>query len=276
MKRPKGVMDMGLFRSIVDQAVDAGATTVSIENFGEAFCDPHIFERAAYAKSKGLRTMTISNASLLNEDKCRRVVELFDTIRLSVYAVTKNTYEKIHRGLNFEDVEANVDCLFKTRKKMPSSKLKIEMYYLLMQENEGELKAWLEKYEKMANAVAVWKPHNWSDGRGYRHPQGKKVSCRRPFTGPLQVQWDGFVVPCCFDYDSRIILGDLKKETLREVFGGVKYDELRKAHDEGDFSKFPFCDGCDQLNKREDVLVYTTIKNAKVGATNTTYFKLRK
>jgi len=63
---------------------------------------------------------------------------------------------------------------------------------------------------------------------------------------------------------------------LREVFGGTGYDELRKAHGAGDFSKFPFCDGCDQLNKREDVLVYTTIKNARVGATNTTYFELQK
>lgn len=276
MKRSQGVGDLNLFKKIIDQSVDVGAKQVSLENFGETFVDPYIFERAAYAKSKGLETLTITNASLLDEEKGKKVLELFDVIRISMYGIGKDTYEKIHRGLKFEDVQKNVSCLLSMRKQTPRSKTRIEMYFLLMQENKHEMRDFLNKYESVTDAVAVWKPHNWGDGREYRSPLGKKVSCNRPFTGPLQVQWDGLVVPCCFDYDSKMILGDLNTQSIQEVFRGDEYNKLRRAHEQGDFSEFPFCNVCDQLNKREDVLVYTNIKNAKVGATNTTYFEVKK
>ncbi len=276
MKRPQGVMDMNLYRRIVDEACAAGAKQISLENYGETFLDPYIFERAAYAKDKGLETLTITNASLLDEAKSRKVLELFDVIRISMYGITKDIYDKIHLGLNFGQVQENVQRLIALRKKSKTSKTRIEMYFLLMPENRHQMQEFLKIYEPQAGAVSVWKPHNWGDGRAYRKPLGKKITCNRPFIGPLQVQWDGLVVPCCFDYDSRMVLGDLNKETIHEVFSGEKYNQLRRAHKEGDFSKFPFCNVCDQLNKREDVLVYTNIKKAKVGATNTTYFDLKK
>ncbi len=68
--------------------------------------------------------------------------------------------------------------------------------------------------------------------------------------------------------------GDLNKQTIYEVLSGDKYKALRKAHDEGGFEKYPFCNGCDQLNKSEDVLVYTNISNVQVGATNTDKYKM--
>lgn len=276
MKRSQGVLDRSLYKRIVDQSVDVGAKRISLENFGETFLDPYIFERAEYAKSRGLYTLTITNASLLDDEKCLDALKLFNVIRISMYSITKDTYETIHRGLKFEKARDNVERLISLQKQIKDSKTRIEIYFLLMDENKHEMHEFLNRYEKRVDAVAVWKPHNWGDGRIYRKLLGKKITCGRPFTGPLQVQWDGLVVPCCFDYDSRMILGDLNKQTIHEVFSGEKYKEIRTAHQQGDFSKYPFCNVCDQLNKREDVLVYTNIKQAKVGATNTTYFVLKK
>jgi hypothetical protein len=84
------------------------------------------------------------------------------------------------------------------------------------------------------------------------------------------------VVPCCFDYNNVVTLGDLNKQSLKEIMKGEKYNKLRQAHANGDFSEFPFCNSCDQLNKREDVLIYTNIKDSSVGKTNTNYFELKK
>lgn len=100
------------------------------------------------------------------------------------------------------------------------------------------------------------------------------MTCGRPEKGPVQVQWDGLVVPCCFDYNSSIVLGDLNRQSLREVLESKEYHDFRKAHREDEFLPYPFCDTCDQLRKREDVLIFTTIRNAKVGAVNTTYDKV--
>jgi len=275
MKREQGVLDMDLYKRILNDAVEAGCRQVSLENFGETFLDPYIFERARYAKSKGLEVYTITNGSLLDEEKCRLCVELFNKVRISMYGTTKETFEKIHRGLCFETVRDNVERLFTIRQQVSESKLEIEMYYLLMDENRHEVKEFIEKYEKRAWGLSVWKPHNWGDGRDYRERSSKKETCKRPVIGPVQVQWDGKAVPCCFDYDSSIILGDLNTQSLAEVLRGERYNALRRAHASGDFAAFPFCDCCDQLQRREDVLVYTTIKGSKVGATNTNYFELQ-
>lgn len=273
MLRKQGILDMGLYKRILDEAISYGAKQVSLENYGESFLDPYIFKRAEYAKSKGLEVYTITNGSLFNEENCQKVLEFFDKVRISMYAVTKETYERMHRGLVFEEVKANVSRLFRMRKEK-NSDLEIEMYFLLMQENKHEMEDFIGEYKNLTDALSVWKPHNWGDGRKYRKPAGRKSSCNRPLIGPIQIQWDGTVVPCCFDYDSRIALGNLNKESLCEVLRGEKYNELRRAHQDGNFYKFPFCNICDQLNKRGDVLIYTTIKNSKVGATNTNYFDL--
>ncbi len=275
MKRPQGVLCMDLYKRVLDEAVEAGARFVSLENFGESFLDPLIFERARYARQKGCQVFTITNGSLFTEEMVRDIVSCFDKIRISMYGVTSETYEKIHRGLSFDKVRGNVDKLLKEKEKANSS-IKIELYFLLLKENEHEMKEFVAQYEHRADALSVWKPHNWGDGRGFRTPMDvKKVSCGRPATGPVQVQWDGYLVPCCFDYDSRIVIGDLNNNTLHEALHGLEYEKLRRAHAQGDFSPFPFCNACDQLTKRNDVLIYTTIRDSVVGATNTTYFGLK-
>ncbi len=42
-------------------------------------------------------------------------------------------------------------------------------------------------------------------------------------------------------------------------------------HRDGKFFKYSFCDVCDQLNKRADVLIYSSIKELEVGAVNTSH-----
>jgi radical SAM protein with 4Fe4S-binding SPASM domain len=107
----------------------------------------------------------------------------------------------------------------------------------------------------------------------------KKISCDRPEKGPLQVQWDGTVIPCCWDYDGKMILGDLKTQTIEEVMKGAPYDDIRDAHRKGEFERYPFCNQCDQLYKRTDVLIFSnrgdgTIEE-KVGRSNSNLFKIK-
>jgi hypothetical protein len=58
------------------------------------------------------------------------------------------------------------------------------------------------------------------------------------------VLWDGRVSLCCFDAEGAVILGDLKTQTLREVFGGDKAVGIRLAHVEGRRQELPLCNTC--------------------------------
>lgn len=126
------------------------------------------------------------------------------------------------------------------------------------------------------------RPHNFGDGRDYRERHiddaPLKTTCGRPESGPLQIQWNGEVIPCCYDYNNKIILGNAFEQPILDILNGTKYQLLRYAHKEKLFNIFPYCDQCDQLLPHADALVYTNRHNLPaeeaVKLSNTDLFNL--
>ena len=100
-------------------------------------------------------------------------------------------------------------------------------------------------------------------------------SCGRPFRGPLQVQVDGTVNMCCFDYDGHLTLGDLKTQSLQEIFSSPMFQKILECHTTGNFKDSGLiCENCDQRNAdKSDVMVYNSKFNIKerVKQLSTTY-----
>jgi radical SAM protein with 4Fe4S-binding SPASM domain len=44
----------------------------------------------------------------------------------------------------------------------------------------------------------------------------------------MTINWDGSVVPCCLDYEGEIILGNVKNQTLKEIWLGDGFKQFRK------------------------------------------------
>lgn len=61
-------------------------------------------------------------------------------------------------------------------------------------------------------------------------------SLRQPCAAPyhfVSVLWDGSVVPCCLDHDGSIVLGNLREQSLQEIWTGeaaVCFRERWRAH----------------------------------------------
>ena len=281
--RKQSIMDFGMFKKWFDEIHDNdyGIDYVSLEGFGEPFIDPHLFERAKYVKDRGYFTSVVSTGSLWDRklqgvDTTEYILKYIDKVRISHYGMTSDVYEELQKNLKFERVVKNIEELFSRRgdKKSP----RIEMYYLLMPENEHQLDDWLEKWEPIADGVSVWKPHNWGGtGREYREiKKENRRSCGRPFNGPFQIQWNGNVIPCCLDYDGEISLGNVNSNTIQEVFNSKEYEDFREAHRSGNFEKYSFCDNCDQLQEEEtEILVYSNIEGSSVGSVNSSYDALQ-
>ena len=103
--------------------------------------------------------------------------------------------------------------------------------------NDACMDTWIEYWRDKADLVEVWRPHNWVDGKKYRMIDTKmKITCGRPFTTPLQIQVDGTVNMCCFDYNGKLTLGDLKSQSLTEIFETPLYKKILMAHTTGEFS----------------------------------------
>ena len=69
------------------------------------------------------------------------------------------------------------------------------------------------------------------------------------------------MIPCCYDYNNQIILGNAFETPVMEILSGEKYEDLRDAHRKGEFFRYSYCDQCDQLLEHEDALIYTNRHN---------------
>jgi len=265
LARPHGIMSLAKYKRSLDEVVGLGCKRIDFTGFGEPLVDKTLEEKVAYAKSKGLGTYTITNASILTRARTARFIKAgLDELRVSFYGMRKETYERAMVGLNFETTWKNLHDFLEVREEMGSKLPRLEINWLVLPENEEDTELFREYWEPRADAIEIWKPHNFGDGRSYRQRSddiAMKNTCGRPKNGPLQIHWNGEVVACCYDYNNQLVLGNAFEQPILEILNGEKYRLIRLAHREKMFKLFPYCNQCDQLLPHADALVYTNRHN---------------
>ncbi|GAG26740.1 unnamed protein product, partial [marine sediment metagenome] len=225
--------------------------------FGEPMLDRHLEQKIKYAKSKGLRTYIITNGSALTPKRAYRLLMAgLDEMRVSFYGMESGTYNAVMRGLDFDRTVKNLMNFLAVRSSLKID-CKMQLSYLVLSENKKDVDEFISFWQDKVDFIEVWKPHNFGDGKDFRQRIGIKKTCGRPENGPLQIQWDGTVIPCCYDYNNQINLGNAFNDSIPDIMSGEKYEAIRDAHRKGEFYRFPYCDQCDQLLAHEDALVYT-------------------
>jgi len=246
--RRHGVMDQTAYESSIDEVTALGATQVVLTGFGEPMLDRQLEQKIKYAKNKGLRTYIITNGSALTPKRAYRLLMAgLDEMRVSFYGMESGTIKNLMHFLAVRN-SLQVEC-------------SVQLSYLVLPENERDVGEFISFWQDKVEAIEVWKPHNFGDGKDFRQRIGIKKTCGRPENGPLQIQWDGTVIPCCYDYNNQINLGNAFNDSIPAIMGGEKYQAIRDAHSKGEFWRFPYCDQCDQLLEHEDALVYTNRHN---------------
>jgi len=251
--RPHGIMEQDKYEKSIDEVSELGCTQVTLTGFGEPFLDKNLEKKIAYAKFKGLRTYVITNGSLLQKRGQTIADSGLDELRISFYGMSPDSYNEIMQKLDFNRSKKGILEFLEIRK---DTKVMISYLRFLGNEHYSEF---LDFWEHRVDSVEVWKPHNFGDGKHYRPRMGVKSSCGRPQSGPLQIQWDGTVIPCCYDYNDAIKLGNAFETPVMEILHGKAYNELREQHRTGNYP--PYCDQCDQLLKHDDALIYSNRHN---------------
>ena len=255
--RPHGIMNQEQYERSIDEIVALGAEQVVLTGFGEPMLDRNLEKKIEYASERGLRTYFITNGSALTEKRAKALLLAgLDEMRVSFYGMGAKTYNAVMRGLEFDRTIKNLMGFLSVRESI-GSECKIQLSYLVLPENAADVDDFIKFWEPKVDYIEVWKPHNFGDGKDYRQRQGVKKTCGRPENGPLQIQWDGTVIPCCYDYNNQIQLGNAFEDSVPDILRGEKYQALRDAHKKGEFWRFPYCDQCDQLLEHKDALVYT-------------------
>ncbi len=227
-----------------------------------------------------LDIMLLTNGSLLTPQKFKEFEDLgLTSVRVSFYGTDAKSYSHL-MGVKPQAFERVKEYLLEISKIRTRTKLLLTMN-IISNDCQAVNDDWIKFWEEKVDLLEVWSPHNWVDGVSYRKVQDEKLAtCGRPFNGPLQVQVDGTVNMCCFDYDGKLTLGDLKTQSLKEIFFSPLFQKIVACHTSGDFKESGLiCEHCDQRNKdKSDVLVYSSKFDAKerVKKISTTYMDVEK
>lgn len=248
MQRKTGSMDMALTERIIDQCKESGINYVTIYGFGEPLLDKSFFERIKYAKKKGIeRVTTNTNAEFLDEYCAERILESgLDEIYISFDAATLETYKKIRPNLHFNKVEDNIQRLIEIRNRQNKKKPEIYLSFVVSPDNEHEVRQYINKWKTRVDGVSISLMHNWTGSlnrdSGVEHY--KKDPCRLLWTD-MVISWNGDVPLCCNDYENRIVLGNIKEQTIKDIWGGDKINGIRQHHKNGAFDKVSLCAKCE-------------------------------
>lgn len=254
MTRPKATMGRGYFCNLVEQAYKLGATAIGAFGYGEPLIDPGIVEKIDYISRRGMESHITTNGSLLSDSTIDGLLDAgLSHIRFSVHAITPKTYGMVHRGLDWFTVTKRI-CNFVEKNKALGNPCTTHMTCIPMcGETVDEVR---EIWEPLCDYLEIWRPHNWVTGRAYRIGDFTK-KCNRPFSGPVQIQADGNVIPCCFLTNGEVVLGNAFTHNLKDVLEGDKYRQFQQAHSNGTLQELP-CNVCDQkLVLPESPLLYS-------------------
>ncbi|NQT90547.1 MAG: radical SAM protein, partial [Candidatus Omnitrophica bacterium] len=111
-----GDMDMALYRKLIDEAAGF-AIDINLFARGESLLHKDIFEMIRYANSKGLRTRLETNATILDKDRSRELIDSgLNFLSFSIDGYAKEAYEKIRVNGVFEVTMKNILDLLEAKK----------------------------------------------------------------------------------------------------------------------------------------------------------------
>lgn len=257
MSRKKGFTDQALFQDIIKQCVRNRINTVIISGFGEPLLDKHYIEEVKYAKESGINSVgCVTNGILLTKEISKGLIEAkLDSIFVSIDAASAKVYGEIHRNVGsntpydkYDLVVANIKHLSNLKKQDGRRNPEIQVRFKDFEMNRRELKKFVKTFSKLADEINVymsifrWPGSEIKSNISKRWPI-LKFPCHTLWTG-LYICYDGRVALCCQDYECKIELGDLRKDSIMKIWRGEKLNKIRRLHMEGRYNEIPLCSDC--------------------------------
>lgn len=255
--KKRGLMEMPLFRRIIDEGAENGLCSIKLSLRGESLLHPDFAEMIAYARKKGIIDVYFNtNATLLDEDKINQLIDAgLDRISISFEGTTKEVYEKYRVGAEYEAVVENVKDLRRIRDKRSLSYPQIRVQTLLFPELENTFSQYVKFWEKIADEVAYIDARK--EGPDDNH-QGLIADWACPFLWlRMAILWDGTLLPCSMwgvsDFKP-MSLGNVKEVSIREKWDSEAVSNYRRLHRLGQAHKLPTCDQCAYRGKELEKL----------------------
>ncbi len=230
-KAMMGHMSLDLFKKAIDECDKEGAPAISLGSRGEPMLNSKFNDMLDYISTKKnfLEIKINSNGSALNEKNCNKILESNANILvISCDGENKKLYEKIRINGNFDRLLKNIELLTAIREKnYKKSKLEIRISGVYFHKEQNSEKFY-DFWNKKVDVVSFVKVQNRWDT--YNNDILEKNNHCDFLWEKLYVWWNGVTNPCDEDYKSLLSPGNIKNETIKNIWQGKSLNNLRKLH----------------------------------------------
>lgn len=262
-RRKKGLMSDEVYCKIINEAKQQ-QIPIRFIRWGEPILHPKHIEYIREANKNKLLTHLTTNASLLDDDKIDALIDIpLDSIKFSFQGVDRKSYSEM-RSIDFFNKLIEIIALFYKKrgdKKYPYIHVSTTITY----ESKKDVDAFKKKISAISDSHQVGRTvlehididkvrlndHEKERLRFLKEQESVikiHAECHQVFD-VLSINWDGSVSACCRDYDNMMIVGDIKTQTLHEIWNSSRLDTYRKLLAEMKHELLPLCCSCYDLNQ---------------------------
>jgi len=216
--KPKGFMDFDMLKSIIEDFPEV--KYIKPQWFGESAMHPQFHEMLEYLKQKDKDIYFYTNGTLIDPVRMAEIDPV--QIHFSIEADNKELYEKIRRGLKWEEAYYNIIEFQKLKKRT-----RTVARMTITEENRGRIGEIKQFWAQRVDAISAYNEHSVvRDVEGcYRDVK----TCKKP-EDFMVIGWNGDYIICCTDYSRSIVLGNVRNGPRKVWDEGAKQREaIRKG-----------------------------------------------
>ena len=251
LTRKQGIMNMQDYQLVLDRIQEyidytnlpqPFSSAFHLHGYGEPLFDPNLMQKAAIVTDQFpiSRTIIYTTLGVRRPESYLKNLLVKGKIKgifVSFYGFQESTYDIVHKGGDFHTARKNLIYLAKLNAELghPCS-LRVQLLQPhtvnLIRNDPKEEKAFNEFYEALSPygiELQTIGLHNYGDGRDFIDTEKIQTVCsvvdgvRKT---DLNVSWQLKIVPCCFDSNNTIVFGDLREQSIYEIYHSEKYKKF--------------------------------------------------
>lgn len=254
MTRKKGMMTMNDYRRLVKEL--SGFVKMIAFNFsGEPTLHPQLFAMVKEAEEKNIKTYISTNTTLVDKHLPEVFSSGLSAITVCLDGANKKNHEAYRVGSDFAKVKKNISVLVREKHRRQASKPHIELQFLVMKHNEGDIPKMLTlakslgvdklslKTISLGSSISLqekirrsrrYLPLNQQFSRyetaaGELRVKNQPIMCDWPFRRSV-IYFNGDVTTCCYDFNGDHTIGNVFEcGSFKKLWFSYAYAKTRKA-----------------------------------------------
>ena len=246
-----------LFKHIIDEVRDR-TELVFPWGGGEPMMNPDLCKMLRYCRDAGMFTVVSTNATLLNEERSRQILQSgLDHLIIAFDGTTPEVYETYRKGAKFHKVKKNILRFLEVKQEMKSD-LFVVLQMVRLPENRHQVKDFHRMWSiPGVDEIRIKEDEIVVPGLALEeriHHERRRHPCYQLWHGPPFVNYKGDFFPCCHTWQSEPI-GKVGEHSIYDLWNSKKMKKMREAHLRGDLSEYPDCQNCHAPNPRLPIIV---------------------